>query len=123
MQTIIITNTEAAFYIDKVYNLMDDSVKQEYELLPQNINFNFDPALIIAAPEAIYAVILIIKYGYDTLKKKFENRKLNNLSNITSIEVNEKDSIYKIETTTNKISIKINHKDNFTELSIKEENE
>jgi len=42
---------------------------------------------------------------------------------IPELEVNEKDSIYKIETTTNKISIKINHKDNFTELSIKEENE
>ena len=63
MTTIIITNSEASFYIDDIYDLMDTLLRQEYEILPQTVNFNFDPTLIVAAPEAIYAVILIIKYA------------------------------------------------------------
>lgn len=52
MTTIIITNSEASFYIDDIYDLMDTLLRQEYEILPQTVNFNFDPTLIVAAPKA-----------------------------------------------------------------------
>lgn len=123
MNTIIITNNEAAFYIDKVYDIMDDSLKQEYELLPQRVNFNFDPILILAAPEAIYAVILILKLGYDVVKNKLKNQNDPNLSNITSVEFNNEQNTYNIKTTSDNINIQIKQKDNLTELSIKEINE
>lgn len=123
MNTIIITNNEATFYIDKVYDIMDDSLKQEYELLPQSVNFNFDPILILAAPEAIYAVILILKLGYDVVKNKLKNQNDPNLSNIISVEFNNEQNTYNIKTTSDNINIQIKQKDNLTELSIKEINE
>lgn len=120
MNTIIITNSEASFYIDQVYDLMDDSLKQEYEILPQTVNFNFDPNLIIAAPEAIYAMILIIKLGYDVIKKRLKDKSDASLSNITSIEVDNNQNTYNIKTNSNNVKIKIKHMDNYTELSVQE---
>lgn len=120
MNTIIITNSEASFYIDQVYDLMDDSLKQEYEILPQTVNFNFDPNLIIAAPEAIYAMILIIKLGYDVIKKILKDKSDASLSNITSIEVDNNQNTYNIKTNSNNVKIKIKHMDNYTELSVQE---
>ena len=120
MNTIIITNSEAAFYIDKIYALMDDSLKQEYEILPQTVNFNFDPNLIVAAPEAIYAIIQIIKLGYDAIKKKIKDKSDPGFCNITSIEVDNNQNIYNIKTNLNNVKIEIKHTDNATELSVQE---
>lgn len=120
MNTIIITNSEASFYIDQIYDLMDDSLKQEYEILPQTVNFNFDPNLIIAAPEAIYAMILIIKLGYDVIKKRLKDKSDASLSNITSIEVDNNQNTYNIKTNSNNVKVKIKHTDNYTELSVQE---
>lgn len=122
MNTIIITNPEASFYIENIKDLMENSLKEEYELLPQTINFHFDPALIIAAPEAIYAIILIMKYGYDTIKSQLKKKALNNVTNINLIQIDDAQQTYKIETSANNVCIKINHKDNYTELSVKELN-
>lgn len=123
MNTIIITNSEASFYIDKIYALMDDSLKQEYEILPQTVNFNFDPNLIIAAPEAIYAMILITKLGYDVIKKKIKDKSEPGLCDITSIEVDNNQNIYNIKTSSNNVKIKIKHTGNCTELSVQEMHE
>lgn len=120
MTTIIITNSEASFYIDDIYDLMDTLLKQEYEILPQTVNFNFDPTLIVAAPEAIYAVILIIKYGYDVIKKRLKEKSDVNLSNITSIEVDKNTDGYNIKTNSNNVKIKIKEVDNYTELTVQE---
>lgn len=120
MTTIIITNSEASFYIDDIYDLMDTLLRQEYEILPQTVNFNFDPTLIVAAPEAIYAVILIIKYGYDVIKKRLKEKSDVNLSNITSIEVDKNTDGYNIKTNSNNVKIKIKEVDNYTELTVQE---
>ncbi|MEE0885241.1 MAG: hypothetical protein U0L59_08470 [Faecalimonas sp.] len=120
MNTIIITNNEASFYIEKIYDLMGDSLKQEYEILPQTVNFNFDPDLIVSAPEAIYAMILIIKLGYDVIKKKIKDKSDTGLCDITSIEVDNTQNIYNIKTNLNNVKIKIKHTDNCTELSVQE---
>ena len=118
MNTFILTNTEAAFYIEEINNLMDDSLKKEYEFLPQHINFNFDPALIIAAPEAIYATLLIIKFGYDTIRNQLKKGDLKNIPNIISVQIIEDKNTYRVETTSNNINIKLEHKNNITELGI-----
>lgn len=122
MNTFILTNTEAAFYVEEINNLMEDSIKNEFEFLPQHVNFNFDPALIFAAPEAVYAVILIIKFGYDTISNQLKKRELKNIPNIISVQITDNQKIYRVETTSNSINIKLEQKNNTTELAIEEVN-
>lgn len=122
MHTFILTNTEAAFYVEEINNLMEDSIKNEFEFLPQHVNFNFDPALIFAAPEAVYAVILIIKFGYDTISNQLKKRELKNIPNIISVQITDNQKIYRVETTSNSINIKLEQKNNTTELAIEEVN-
>lgn len=121
MDTIIITNTEASYYIEKVNNLLDDSLKEKYEILPQSINFNFDLKEIIGIPEALYATLLIIEYGYEKVRAIVASKRSKKLANVLSIEIgNEDKEVYNIKTNSNKLSVKINKEKEFIELTFEE---
>jgi len=114
MKTILITNVEAQFYIEDIEKILQETnLEKKYEILPDKVNmFLADPMIVFGAVEATYALILIMEFGFKTVKKMVEEKKDRNLNKITNLKQDEKENNYSVEIDGKSVSIHVENKEN-----------